>query len=126
MKREYAIEQLLLNNPDGLTHRELAQKLNAPEPSVRRSLQALRAGKPRFKAGQGMFDIADIGERRFGNETSKQTVWGVKWRTAKDEQPAPRTYDPTKVTLTIRGEDGKQFELTSEPGDFDAGSTKVA
>lgn len=103
MKREYEIEQLILNSDGGLTHRELARKLGAPEPSVRRTLQVLRDGKPRFKAGYGMFDIVAVGERRFGNETSKQTVWGVQWRSLQDVR----------------------FEK-NYPGDFDSGSVKVS
>lgn len=134
MKRQTAIEQLILNSKGGLTHREIAQKLGVPEPSVRRTLQVLRDHAPRFKVGQGMFDIVAIGERRFGNETSKQTVW----RAAQGDEPVPvtRTYDPSKVTLTITGEDGVKREVSSsvqdvrieknEPGDFDSGSAKVA
>lgn len=129
MKREYEIEQLILNSDGGLTHRELARKLGAPEPSVRRSLQALRAARPRFKAGKGTFNIVAVGERRFGSEAAKHTVWGVRWLEAKDEVPAPREYDPTRVTLTITGKDGGVSaieEPRNEPGDFDAGSSKVA
>lgn len=101
MKLQGQIEQFLLKAaPCGLTHRELAQMTGHPEPSVRRALQVIRAGRPRFKAGEGMFDVVEHDLLVNGR---KKFV--VKWRT--------KSYDADKVVVTITAEDGTKRELTS-------------
>lgn len=101
------IERRLLASPEGLTHAELAKATGYPEPSVRRALQVIRAGKPRFKAGQGMFDIVEKGSLMRG--VTQPKIWVVKWREAQ----ATRSYDPTEVKVTITGEDGTKHEIKS-------------
>jgi len=125
MKQQMRVEEMLLAHPQGLTHRELALHLGMPEPSARRALQAVRAGRPRFKAGKGMFDVVESGAR------GPHKVFKVQWR-------ATKSYDPAEVKVTLTGEDGVKREVKpfggdaifpvvkDEPADFDAGSGKVA
>ena len=94
------IERRLLASPEGLTHAELAKATGYPEPSVRRALQVIRAGRPRFKAGQGMFDIVEHDLLINGRKKI-----AVKWRT--------KSYDPTEAKVTITGEDGTKHEIKS-------------
>ncbi len=124
MKLQTKIEELLVKHPDGFTHKELARLTGSPEPSVRRAMQILRAGRPRFKVGAGLFDIVASDDRHV-NKT-----WVAKWRT--------KAYTPTEVKVFITGEDGTKREVSSimghvkfdtqdnEPGDFDSGTAKVA
>lgn len=87
MKQQSRVEQMLLAHPQGLTHRELALHLGMPEPSARRALQAVRAGRPRFKAGKGMFDIVEHGTR------GVHKVFKVEWRAAEQPKDEPADFD---------------------------------